>query len=403
MALNRKQISNVYRPQGPKAISLGNAWTSGGKVIIPGAQVDLSVPLEGFRLVFKMRDVIGTAAMTTANALGYLNMIQRIFIYGKNSRVSGNATLWDIDLPSAVLIQATIQRKPMQYNGINPATGGAALGSEFPDTGFSSPLGTSGTQGIFLSGATGTYDIRIVVDLPAYPFDVSPFMRGGYFLRSQEWADSIQMRIEFPTITNGATHALGTDAGTTTHTFSGFGGGGSPTLDVYGLPAIMGPDLDAVHVPGFLSRITIPVTTQLQSAGSLNTRLLTLEKQNSKRIWAIVGVSTVNPFFSTFSDTNLTTLAMNIGSNKVIRENDDVFSHKQDQVRRYGTYPIQGVTLLDFINASLGNSDAHYDAGQAGEGSTLELRGTVVGVANALGNFIQEIEQYKPDGALYSA
>lgn len=394
--MNRDQIAKIYTPQGPKAISLGNAWTSGGKVIIPGAQVDLSVPLEGFRLDFRLRDVIATAAMTTPNPLGYLNLIQRCFIYGKNSRVGGNATLWDIDLPSAVLIQATIQRKPVQYNGVT-STGATSAGTEIVDTAFSSPMGT------LLSGATGTYDIRILVDLPAYPFDCSPFMRPGYYLRSQEWADSMQMRFEFPTITNGAAHALGLDAGTTTHTFSGFGGGGNPTLDIYGLPAIMGPDLDAQMTPGFLSRITIPVTTQLQSAGSLNTRLLTLEKQDTKRIWAIIGVSTVNPFFSSFSDTNLTTLGMNIGSNKVVRENDNIFPHKQDYVRRYAVYPIQGVNLFDFINAASGNADAEYKAGGAGDGSTLELRGTVAGVASAFGNFIQEIEQFQPLGALYSA
>jgi len=394
--MNRQQIANIYRPQGPKAISLGNSWTSGGKVIIPGAQVDLSVPLEGFRLDFRLRDVIAVAAMTTANPLGYLNLIQRAFIYGKNSRVGGNATLWDIDLPSAVLIQASVARKPIQYNGVS-AVGAASAGTEVVDTVFSSPMGS------LLNGTTGTYDVRILVDLPAFPFGVNAFMRPGYYLRSQEWADSMQMRFEFPTITNGTTHALGTDAGTTTHTFSGFGGGGTPTLDVYGLPAIMGPDLDAQMTPGFLSRIAIPVTTQLQSAGSLNTRLLTLEKQNTKRIWAIVGVSTVNPFFASFSDTNLSTLAMNIGSNKVIRENDSIFAHKQDYVRRYAVYPIQGVNLFDFINADAGNADAHYEAGSAGEGSTLEMRGTVAGVANALGNFVQEIEQYKPQGALYSA
>jgi hypothetical protein len=392
--LNRQQIANIYRPQGPKAISLGNSWTSGGKIIIPGAQVDLSVPLEGFRLDFRLRDVIAGANMTSGNPLGYLNLIQRCFVYGKNSRVGGNATLWDIDLPSAVLIQATIQRKPIQYNGVT-AAGAPSAGAEVVDTVFSSPMGSLG------GGTIGTYDIRILVDFPSYPFDCSPFMRCGYFLRSQEWADSMQMRFEFPTITNGATHALGTDAGATTHTFSGFGGGGTPTLDIYGLPAIMGPDLDAQMAPGFLSRITIPVTTQLQSAGSLNTRLLTLEKQNTKRIWAIIGVSTSNPFFSAFSDVNLTTLGMNIGSNKVVRENDNIFPHKQDYVRRYGVYPIQGVNLFDFLNASSANSDAEYTAGTAGDGSTLELRGTVAGVASALGNFVQEIEQFKPQGVLY--
>jgi hypothetical protein len=396
MGLNRQQISQVYRPQGVKAIQLGNSWTSNGKTIIPGAQVDLTVPLEGIRLVFKLRDVIAGANMTTANPLGYLNLIQRIFIYGKNSRVGSNATLWDIDLPSLALLQATVTRKPIIYNGVS-AVGAASAGTEVPDTVFSTPV-----TGLF-NGTTGTYDIRIVVDLPAFPFDCNAFMRPGYYLRTQEWADSLNLRFEYPTITNGATHALGTDGGATTHTFSGFGGGGTPTLDVYGIPAIMGTDLDAQMTPGFLSRIAIPVTTQLQSAGSLNTRLLTLEKQDTKRVWGIIGVSTVNPFFASLSDTNLSTFGMVIGSNKTIRENDDIFAHKMDYVRRYGMYPIQGVNLFDFINVSGGNADSEYQAADAGDGSTLELRGTVAGVANALGNFVQEIEQVRPEGSLYAA
>lgn len=394
--LSRKQVSNIYRPQGVKAIQLGNAWASGGKTIIPGAQVDLSIPLEGFRFVFKMRDVIAGANMTTANPLGYLNMIQRVFVYGKNSRIKGNATLWDLDLPSLAVIQALVARKPFQYNGVS-SVGAASAGTEAPDTDFSTPV-----TGLF-NGTTGTYDIRIVIDLPAYPFGSNPFMRPGYFLRSQEWADSLNFRIEYPTITNGATHALGTDGGATTHTFSGFGGGGSPTLDIYGLPCIMGPDLDAQMTPGFLSRIAIPVTTQLQSAGSLNTRLLTLEKQHTKRIYMIIGTSTVNPAFATLSDANVTTLGMVIGSNKTVRENDDIFAHKQDYVRRYQSYPLQGGNLFDFVNSDLGNADNGYEADDATAGSTLEIRGTVAGAANALGNFIQEIEQVQPQGALYSA
>lgn len=401
MALSRKQISNIYRPQGPKVVSAGNAWVSGGKVIIPGAQIDLSNPIEGFRLIFKMRDVIAGANMTSANPLGFINMIQRVWIYGKNSRAKGNVTLWDMDLPSIALIQATVTRKPLQYNGVTSALPGTAGGgapsanSEVADTVFSSPVGS------LLAGSTGTYDVRIIVDLPVYPFNVSPFMAPGYFIRSQEFADSMQIRIEFPTIVNGTTHALGTDAGATTHTFSGYGGGGSPTLDIYSLPCIMGPDLDAQMTPGFLSRITVPVTSQLQTAGPVNTRLLTLEKQNTKRIWGIVGVSTANPFMSSFSDSNLTTMGMLIGTNKTVRENDDIFSHKQEFVRRYGTYPIQGVIPFDFSPS--GNGDAHYEASAAGDGSTLELRGTIAGVANALGLFIQEIEQFQPEGALYGA
>ena len=401
MPLTRKQIANIYRPQSGKIIAQGlipYSGTSnlvGSTQIVAGNQIDLSVPIVGFRLVFKLRDVIGTANMTSANPLGYLNLIRRVYIFGRNSRAAGNMTLWDLDLPAIALFQALFNPKPFQYNGVS-AAGAASAGTELA-------AGQPGTPvSGFLNGTTGTYDIRIVVDLPAYPFEVAPGARVGYVLRSQEWADTLQVRVETQTITNGATHALGTDAGGTTHTFTSFGAGtGSPTLDIYGLPCPMGVDLDAAHLPGVLSRISLPITSVLQSAGGVNTRLVTLEKQHTTRIAAIIGTSTVAPNFATLSDTNLTTMGMVIGANRVVRENDDIFQHKQEIVRHYLTQPIQGVVPFDFVQST--NPDSHYDAGDAGEGTTLELRGTVAGVANAYGTIIQEIERFSPSGSLYIA
>src|SRR6266404_5932139 len=110
MPLTRKQVGQIYRPQGPKAVSLGLSITpaAANVQVIPGAQIDLSNPIEGFRFVLKLRDVIATASMTSANPLGYLNLITNIRITGKNSRAGGNITLWDLDLPSIVLMQAMV-------------------------------------------------------------------------------------------------------------------------------------------------------------------------------------------------------------------------------------------------------------------------------------------------------
>ena len=395
MALNRKQIGNVYRPQGPKAVLLGTSWTSGGKMLVSGPQFDLSVPIEGFRIVFTLRDVVGTAAMTTASPLGYFNLLKRIFITGKNSRANGNVTLWDLDAGTLALIQAAMGKKPWIYNGVSIA-GAASAGTEASSELISTPL-----AGLY-NGTTGTYDIRIVIDLPAAPFHCAPYLRPGFGIRTQEWADSLQLRIEFGTVTNGADGALGLDAATTTHTFTAKGSAsGSPTIDVYSLPVLSGLDVDASLVPGYLSRVATPVTSTLQAAGGLNTNLVTLEKQNTTRIFALIGTSTTNPTFLTLSDTNLTTLGMVVGGNRIVRENDDIFSHKADACRRYNVNPIQGMTLLDFVPA--GNPDSKYDASDAAPGTTLNLRGTIAGVANAQGIFVQETEQYQPSGGLYSA
>jgi len=389
----RDQVGRLYRPTGPKFLKTV-AWSSGGKQLISGPELDLTHPIEGFRLVFKMRDVIATAAMTSANPLGYLNMIQRILFEGRNERKKGKASLWDIDLPSLALFQSVFARdtkKPFSYNGVS-SVGAASAGTELLYEQPSTPV--TG----FFNGTTGTYDIRITIDLPSHPFGSPPYIRPGYLIRAQEWKDSLYGRFEFPTITNGATHALGTDAGTTTHTFTSFGSGsGTPTLDIYALPVFMGAENDAASVPGYLSRIAIPVTTLLQSAGGVNTSLLTLEKSNTTRIAAIIGVSTVNPFFASLSDTNLTTAGIFIAKNRVVRENDDIFVHKHEVLRNYVNQPIQGVVPFEFLHSN--NPDAAYDAERAADGTTYEIRGTVAGVANALGNIIQEVENFKPMGA----
>ena len=395
--LTRKQIANIYRPQSGKVIAQSLAITpaTANVQVLAGNQIDLSVPIKGFRLVLKLRDVIAGASMTTANPLGYLNLLKRVYIYGRNSRAAGNMTLWDLDLASIAMYYSAFKAKAFQYNGVS-SVGAASAGTELT---FGQP-GTPVTG--FLNGTTGTYDIRIVIDLPSYPFEVVPAARIGYVIRSQEWADTLQMRFEVAQITNGATHALGTDAGATTHTFTSFGSGsGTPTLDVYGLPSIMGVDLDAQHLPGVLSRISLPLTTVLQTAGGINTRLATLEKQHTTKLVTVVGTSTVTPALASLSDTNLTTMGMVIGANRVIRENDDIFQHKHQVVDNYGVEPIQGVIPFDFMES--GNPDSHYDAGDAGEGTTLEVRGTVTGVANGYGTLIQEIERFSPSGQLYTA
>ena len=71
MPLTRKQISNIYRPQSGKVIaqSLSVTPSTANVVILAGNQIDLSVPLKGFRLVLKLRDVIAGANMTLANPL----------------------------------------------------------------------------------------------------------------------------------------------------------------------------------------------------------------------------------------------------------------------------------------------------------------------------------------------
>src|SRR5262249_16010036 len=160
----------------------------------------------------------------------------RILITGTNSRQKGNVTLWDIDLATLFNIQHLFGFRSGSFN-IN--------GTEFaiPDTPY--PALTPALT-------TGTYDWRIVVDLPVYPFDAPPATKAQFLVRNEEWKDAIQLQFTFGTQQGNATGALGVAGATTTVTFSSFGSGaGAPTLDVYSLPVVMGLDLKDQFLPGF--------------------------------------------------------------------------------------------------------------------------------------------------------
>lgn len=389
MGLTRQQVSQIYRPVGPKLITAGLAATSGATLSVIQA-VDLSLPIGGFRLVLKGRLVIGGADMATVNPEGILNFLKNIRVTGTNSRQKGNVTLWDLDLATIWTMQHLFTPNRSGQFDQNNGTGGA-IEQPVPTTPFSP----------YIVVTQGTYDFRIVVDLPAWPFGVPVGQRPGFMLRQNEWKDTLQLQFAFATVANAAVAGpFGTGAAGTTLALSQFGaGGGNPTLDVYSLPMIMGPDLAPSVVPGFVTRVQQPLTTAIQTAGT-NTVLQVLQKQPTTRIFIKVGVSTAAPAFSSLSDTNISQLGITLGGNRNVRDLLDVFAHKQMIVNRYGSNPIQGYNCFDFIDS--GNSDSSYPGDLVGEGTTFQLVATLAGISNGLAIVVQEQTLYRPEGPLYT-
>lgn len=196
---------------------------------------------------------------------------------------------------------------------------------------------------------------------------------------------------------------MGVSGGTTTTTWSAYGSGaGLPTLDVYSLPIIMGLDLKDQVVPGFLTRVSQPINTPLQSAGS-QIVLLNLQKQPTTRLFFKTGTSTVpngNPAFATLSDVNATALGVLLGGNRNVKNLVDIFSHKQEFLDVYPHGPMVGYNCFDWIAS--GNPDSSYPGDQIGDGTTFQLVANVAGVANGYGLIIQEQALYVAEGALYS-
>lgn len=402
MALNRRQLSQIYRPVGPKAISLGNNFISAagvGTTVNLAQAVDLSLPICGFRLVIKGRLVIGTAAFTSTNPEGYLNLLSSIVIQGTNQRIGGNVTLWNIDLATLWVMQHFFGYRPAQFD---ISVGGAAA-TEVPIP--TTPFPAVGASG-YINGATGTYDFRIVVDLPAFLFDSDAAAVGTipqFLIRQDEWKDSLLITIAGGTQAGaGATGVLGVSAGTTTVTFSSYGSGaGLPTLDIYSLPIEMGLDLKDSVVPGLISRVTQPINTILQSAGT-GVPLMNMQKQPTSRIFAKFGTNAAAAptAFATLSDTNVTTIGVQLGGNRNVKNKLDVFAHKQDMCRHYQRDPVQGYNCMDFVQSH--NPDSAYPGQLVGDGTTFQLVGDVTGVANAYGVIVQEQELLTATGPLYT-
>lgn len=393
MKLTKDHLRDLYRPVGPKPIQTGIAWSSGGSTLI-SQSVDLSLPIRAIRLVLKGRLVIGTAAFTSVNPEGFLNLISNVTINGVNARQQGNITLWSCDLATAFIMPHLFGRRGSGYFSINSGTGESIV--PIPSTPFPST---------YINGATGTYDFRIVCDFPFHPFKMNssgkqPFSIPGFLVRNEEWKDSLSIQMTYGAQAGaGATGVLGVSAATTTVTFSSYGSGaGSPTIDLYSLPVMSGLDLKDATIPGVLSRVSTPVTSVLQVAGN-NQAITNLQKQPTPRIVTKFGTSTVSPAFATLSDTNVSQLGVLLGGNRNVRNKVDIFAHKIQNSDIYDVDPVQGYLLMDFIEQ--GNYDSSFPGQDIGDGATYQVVGDIAGVANALGLIVQEQLLHAPSGALY--
>jgi hypothetical protein len=220
-----------------------------------------------------------------------------------------------------------------------------------------------------------------------------------FLVRNEEWKDSLQIILGYGAQAGGgASGVLGTSAAGTTITYSSYGSGsGSPTVDLESLPVLMGTGLKDAILPGVISRVSTPVTTAMQSAGT-NVPLLNLQKQPTPRIFFKQGVSTVSPAFSSLTDTNVSAIGVQLGQNRNVRNVLDIFKHKVQQADIYSRDIIQGYTMFDFIEN--GNPDSAYPGQDVGDGATLQVTANVAGVANALALTVQEQILQQPGGHL---
>ena len=129
MGLDRRQLSQIYRPVGPKQVQVGlapagtSATALGGTVQLTQT-FDLSLPIRGLRFTVKGRLVVGTAAFTTPYPEGLLAILSNITFQGTNSRQKGNVNLYNIDSATLWIVQHHFDFRMAQFD---ISTGGGAI------------------------------------------------------------------------------------------------------------------------------------------------------------------------------------------------------------------------------------------------------------------------------------
>ena len=400
--LSRKQISQLFRPTGPKYIttvafpSPTVGANSGGTASVVQA-VDLTLPIRGFRLIIKGRIGVATANYTTVNPEALLNILNTILITGTNRRQGGNVTPVNMDLATLYAIANLTQNKSgyIQINGVQAYRPGVPYAI--------SGQPNNGTSALPLTTAGSPYDFVIQVDIPMAPFGLSGdqgALEMGFIMRQEEWKDSVTFKFVTPAIVDNAANPLGTSAATTVTSLTAFGSGsGTPTIDIYSLPVIMG-DIRGLVVPGVISRSTQPVNPSLLSTNGNNVEILRLQKQFSPRIYIKAGVATASPVFTSLSDTLYAAVGFQIGTDRNVRDVLDWFAHRAEHIEHYDIMGIQGYNVLDFMSS--GNPDSAYPADNTGDGAVPRVVANILGVANGSSLIMQEQILQKPEGALFS-
>ena len=391
----RHTIANLFRRTGNKIVSTGNAGPSGasyagGQLSLNG-QVDLSTPLRGFRFIIKGRINVATAAYTSVTPEAILNLVSRIRITGTNTRQGGNVTVCDMDLATLYNLPFLSQVRD-NFILASVAEGDAVSLLARPSFPYASTLPSAIPE--------GNYDFIIACDYPFAPYGVPGVFESGFLMRDSEWTNAVNFTFNFPAVPDAAANPLGTSASSTVTTIYAEGTtSGAMSIDVYELPVLMGAARNSV-TPGILTRSTVPISTVLQNTGT-NVLLYLMDKQRTTRVYCKVGVATASPVFTSLNDVAcLTAAGIQVGTDRNVRNNVDIYACKQDISDIFYCDPIQGYTMFDFLGR-IGNFDSAYPGDKLGSSSTFRLIGNVTGTANAAGLIVQEEVIQLPQGALF--
>ena len=347
--------------------------------------LNLTRPLAEIVIDVRFRVAVTVANYADIGTEAPQNILQRIRLQGIH-RKFGAVTPIDMSGATAWVWPRLFQQVPgyLQINGTRPAEPSVPFAETF--------LGTT---------AGSPYDVILIYRIPLYPILGQGMsvkrQSSAFFFMPQDWADSLQLRLDF-----GDKSALGDPTGATV-AFTSFGAGtGLPTISVHLNYAILGQVANGMNQNGVTIR-----NEQLLSAFTAianKQRLSVLQKQITTGIIVKSGVIEATgqtagiQTFESLSDVMLENTQILV-DNKPIRNNSDNLVQKAYYGGMFNTVYPQGYLDLSFVEGQ--NGLLAYRGDGLPAGSQFELISDVLTAsANNRISLVQEMVYGGPFPAL---
>jgi hypothetical protein len=352
----------VGRNQGPELLASSSVDLTNGQTVTPNF-LPIRRPIAELILQLKFRVAVATANYVAVGAEAPANILQRIMLSGSHAQF-GSQTLWNTTGATALVYPSLFSQRGggmLLINDVLASRPGQPVSSSF--------LGTT---------AGSPYDVELSWRLPMAPFtgigQQSKKQMAPFWLQAADWGDSLQLSMNFADKT-----ALGNSTGAAV-TFSGYGGSGNPTANVYAVYGLLGGLRDAFNGRG---GVCIRNETILNSFTALATatKLQTLQKRVTTNILVKSGIlettlqSAGVTTFASLSDRQLEAIQV-IQDSKAIRPNVNNLIAKGWMANQFGVEQPGGYFLTSFVDT--GNPMTALRGDQLDPGTQLDLYANVI-------------------------
>lgn len=376
--ISKQLAAYLGRNQGPELFTVVPHTGGTAQSVVVNRNLSLNRPLESIQLTWRGRVTITNANMTAAAAESPQTLLDMIQINGTFKgtamtpiKISGaTAFVWNRMFGSrgnTVIINGVRQAEP------------------------SLPFGQTLTN----MGNIAVYDLELQYYIPTWAL-VSYSSRAWesvpYFWQPEDWADSIQVQINF-----GDQTSLGTVGGATVALSSFGSAAGSPQLSIFTQYVILGDFRPGTH---FMTALVVRNESQIVSgmtAATTGALLSPMQKQKTTNIMFksgrnLTGTNSNVHVFASLSDVQLDKTLLTV-DNKNIRFNQDNRTNKETIGNKFGTVLPSGYNLFTFVDSQTPRTAYRADdPNVVSQGSTFQLTTDVL-TANAdqAVNLVQEM------------